>query len=204
MFNSIDNAIKELIAGKFILVCDDESREDEADLIMAAEMVTTEHVNFMINQGRGLICVPMAASVAKKLNLPLMVTEHVGTFETAFTVSVDVIKGTRTGISSNDRAATIKALSHSEARPEDFARPGHIFPLIAWEEGVLVRAGHTEASVDLMKLAGLSPVAVLCETISSEGVPLKGDALRVFSTTFNIPIISITDLIEYRKKRNVS
>ena len=199
MFNSIDNAVKELLAGKFILVCDDESREDEADLIMAAEFVTTEHVNFMINQGKGLICVPMAASVAEKLNLSLMVTEHVGSFQTAFTVSVDVIKGTRTGISSHDRALTIRALSHPESRPSDFARPGHIFPLIAWEEGVLIRAGHTEASVDLMKLAGLNPVAVLCETISSEGLPLKGDSLKSFSELFNIPIISITELIEYRK-----
>lgn len=202
MFQSIVDAINELKNGKFILVCDSESREDEADLIMAAEFVETSHVNFMINNGRGLICVPMAKEVAERLDLPLMVREHAGTFETAFTVSVDYIKGTHTGISSKDRALTIRALSDKKSLKTDFARPGHIFPLIAWEEGVLVRAGHTEASVDLMKLAGLSPVAVLCETLSAEGTPLKGAPLLEFAKNFNIPIISITDLIEYRKKHS--
>ncbi|MBY0412602.1 MAG: 3,4-dihydroxy-2-butanone-4-phosphate synthase, partial [Bdellovibrionales bacterium] len=191
MSDSISKALHELSQGRFVLVCDSESREDEADLIMAAEFVTTTHVNFMINNGRGLICVPLAESVAKKLNLPLMVREHAGTFETAFTVSVDVKKGTHTGISSPDRAATIRALSDSKSSTEDFARPGHVFPLIAWEEGVLVRPGHTEASVDLMKLAGLSPVAVLCETLDEFGLALKGQPLRDFALKFNIPLISI-------------
>ena len=192
MSASIQFVISELRAGRFVLVCDDESREDEADLIMAAELVTKEHVNFMINHGRGLICTPMSSAVAKKLELPLMIKEHEGSFETAFTVSADVIHGTHTGISSNDRALTINALSNPRANPSDFTRPGHIFPLIAWEEGVLVRPGHTEASVDLMKLAGLNPV-------SSDGVPLKGEELKAFAKSFNIPIISIVELIDYRR-----
>lgn len=197
---SIDKALHELKSGRFILVCDSESREDEADLIMAAEFATTSHVNFMINHGRGLICVPLSQSIAKKLDLPLMVREHTGTYETAFTVSVDVKKGTHTGISSADRALTIRALSDSKSTSFDFARPGHVFPLIAWEEGVLVRPGHTEASVDLMKLAGLSPVAVLCETLDENGNALKGQPLRDFAAKFNIPILSIEDLIAFRKE----
>ena len=204
MLHSIEKALFDLKAGRFILVCDDESREDEADLVMASEFVTREHVNFMINHGRGLICVPLSVETAKRLNLPLMVQEHAGTYETAFTVSVDVKKGTHTGISSNDRALTIRALGDSLSSAQDFVRPGHVFPLIAWEEGVLVRAGHTEAAVDLMKLAGLNPVAVLCETLSNDGVPLKGKLLKEFALHFNIPIISITDLIEYRRKISLS
>jgi 3,4-dihydroxy 2-butanone 4-phosphate synthase/GTP cyclohydrolase II len=202
--HTIEQAISELKAGKFILVCDDQSREDEADLIMAAQFVTKEHVNFMINNGRGLICVPLSNATAKRLELPLMVHEHVGTYETAFTVSVDVKKGTYTGISSHDRALTISALGSLESVASDFVRPGHVFPLIAWEEGVLVRPGHTEASVDLMKLAGLNPVAVLCETLSSDGIPLKGALLEEFARTFSIPIISIVDLIAYRRERTIS
>jgi 3,4-dihydroxy 2-butanone 4-phosphate synthase/GTP cyclohydrolase II len=204
VFESIEKAIEELKAGRFILVCDDESREDEADLIMAAQFVTKEHVNFMINNGRGLICVPLSLEIAQRLKLPLMIADHVGTLETAFTVSVDVKKGTHTGISSQDRALTINALGDLKSVPEDFTRPGHVFPLIAWDEGVLVRAGHTEASVDLMKLAGLNPVAVLCETLSEEGVPLKGSPLSDFANKFNIPLVSITELIEYRRSRSIS
>lgn len=204
MSHTIEQAISELKAGKFILVCDDQSREDEADLIMAAQFVTKDHVNFMINNGRGLICVPLSNATAKRLNLPLMVHEHVGTYETAFTVSVDVKAGTHTGISSNDRALTISALGNSESVASDFVRPGHVFPLIAWDEGVLVRPGHTEASVDLMKIAGLNHVAVLCETLNSDGVPLKGAELEEFAAMFNIPIISIVDLIEYRRERSIS
>lgn len=201
MSAQIEKALHELKNGRFILVCDSESREDEADLIMAAEFVETSHVNFMINNGRGLICVPLSREVAKKLDLPLMVREHTGTYETAFTVSVDVKKGTHTGISSPDRALTIRALSDPKSGPFDFARPGHVFPLIAWEEGVLVRPGHTEASVDLMKLAGLNPVAVLCETLDQNGIALKGQPLRDFAAQFSIPIISIEDLIAFRKSK---
>ena len=203
MSHEIEQAIIELNAGKFILVCDDQSREDEADLIMAAQFVTKEHVNFMINNGRGLICVPLSKATAKRLELPLMVHEHIGSYETAFTVSVDVKKGTHTGISSSDRALTISALGSLEAQASDFVRPGHVFPLIAWDEGVLVRPGHTEASVDLMKLAGLNPVAVLCETLSREGSALKGQELIDFAKQFNITIISIVDLIKFRQERQI-
>lgn len=204
MSAGIQLALSEIKAGRFVLVCDDESREDEADLIMAAELVTKDHVNFMINNGRGLICTPMSKKRAESLALPLMIQEHVGTFETAFTVSVDVINGTKTGISSHDRALTINALANPQSNPGDFVRPGHIFPLIAWEEGVLIRPGHTEASVDLMNLAGLNPVAVLCETLSEEGVPLKGGELREFAKKFNIPIISIVELIEFKRSFLIS
>lgn len=201
---AIEAALTELKSGRFILVCDDETREDEADLIMAAQFVTTENVNFMINNGRGLICVPLSNSTAKKLNLPLMVQDHAGTYETAFTVSVDAKNGTSTGISSHDRAVTIRALGSIDSTPGDFVRPGHIFPLIAWEEGVLVRAGHTEAAVDFMKLAGLNPVAVLCETLSADGIPLKGELLKEFATHFKIPIVSIRELVEYRRSKSIS
>jgi 3,4-dihydroxy 2-butanone 4-phosphate synthase/GTP cyclohydrolase II len=133
-----------------------------------------------------------------------MVSEHAGTFETAFTVSLDYKHGTGTGISSHDRALTIKSLSDSQRKASDYARPGHIFPLIAWDEGVLVRPGHTEAAIDFMKLAGLRPAAVLCETLSSDGIPLKGDLLTAFSKHWNIPIVSITDLISYQKSILIS
>ncbi len=204
MSTAIEAALTELKNGRFILVCDDETREDEADLIMAAQFVTTENVNFMINNGRGLICVPLSNKTAKKLNLPLMVQDHAGTYETAFTVSVDAKNDTTTGISSHDRAVTIRALGNDKSTPEDFVRPGHIFPLIAWEEGVLVRAGHTEAAVDFMKLAGLSPVAVLCETLSADGVPLKGELLKEFANHFKISIVSIRELVEYRRSKSIS
>lgn len=201
---SVKKALEELQLGNFVLVCDDEKREDEADLIMAAQFVTKEHVNFMINNGRGLICTPIGSDVAKRLKLPLMITEHLGSFETAFTVSVDYIHGTHTGISSEDRAITIRALSDEKSTPSDFARPGHVFPLIAWEAGVLVRAGHTEAAIDLMKLAHLKHAAVLCETLSAEGVPLKGESLVTFAKKWGLHIVSITDLIEYKKAELIS
>jgi 3,4-dihydroxy 2-butanone 4-phosphate synthase/GTP cyclohydrolase II len=158
----------------------------------------------MINNGRGLICVPLSGAIAKKLELPLMVQDHQGTYETAFTISVDFKKGTHTGISSQDRALTISSLGKSGSVASDFVRPGHIFPLIAWDEGVLVRAGHTEAAVDFMKLAGLNPVAVLCETISAAGIPLKGNLLKEFAIHFNISIVSIIDLIEFRRSKSIS
>lgn len=201
---TVKKAIEQLRNKGFILVCDDETREDEADLIMAAEFVGAEQVNFMINNGRGLICAPISREIAKRLELSLMVSEHKGSFETAFTVSLDYKHGTGTGISSHDRALTIKSLSDSGTRPSDYAKPGHIFPLIAWEEGVLVRPGHTEAAIDFMKLAGLVHAAVLCETLSSDGIPLKGDLLSAFSKHWDIPIVSITELISYKKSILIS
>lgn len=199
MSKQLDEAIRALQEGSFILVCDAETREDEADLIMPAEFVDSSHVNFMINEGRGLICVPMSAARARRLNLPLMVKENEGSLETAFTISVDAILGTRSGISSRDRAQTIKLLSDDMATRADFAAPGHVFPLIAHPEGLKKRAGHTEASVYLMEQAGLKDVAVLCETLSAEGEPLKGDDLIAFSKKWSIPIISIEEIIENLK-----
>lgn len=196
---TIEKALEDIKAGKFVLVCDDKERENEADLIMSAEFVDVSHVNFMINHGKGLICAPMSKARAQELELPLMVKEHEGTMETAFTLSVDAKEGTHTGISSHDRAITLKALSDKTKVASDFARPGHIFPLIAWEGGVLKRNGHTEAAVDLMELSGLSPVAVICETLDEEGNPLKGETLEKYAQKHGIKIISILDLIAYKK-----
>jgi len=196
---SLLQAIDDLKSGKFILVSDDSDRENEADLVMAAQFVTIKHINFMINFGKGLICTPLSSEVAKKLNLPLMIREHEGTLETAFTVSVDASEGTHTGISSQDRALTITKLSDECARPEDFSRPGHIFPLIANDGGVLKRPGHTEATLELLKLAQLKPVGVLCETLNRDGNPIKGDELLTFSKDHDLQIVSIAQLIDYLK-----
>lgn len=199
MSSKVLEALEDLKLGRFILVCDDETRENEADLIMAAEFVTKEHVNFMINHGRGLICTPMSKNIALQLDLPLMIKEHLGTLETAFTVSVDVIQGTHTGISSKDRALTIKKLSDHTSLPSDFARPGHVFPLIANSEGVLKRPGHTEATIDLLNLAKLRPVGVLCETLNESGEPLKGQELLDYAKKHNLILLSIVELIDYLK-----
>lgn len=199
MSSKVLEALEDLKSGRFILVCDEETRENEADLIMAAEFVTKEHVNFMINHGRGLICTPMSNTKAIQLDLPLMIKEHIGTLETAFTVSVDAIDGTHTGISSKDRAFTIKKLSDPSSLPSDFARPGHIFPLIANPGGVFIRPGHTEATVDLLNLAKLSPVGVLCETLNESGDPLKGQELFEFAKKHGFILLSIVELLDYLK-----
>lgn len=200
MNETLKKAVTALQAGKFVLVCDAKDREDEADLITAAQFVDSSHVNFMINHGRGLICVPLTKQKAKELNLDLMVKKNEGTMEVAFTVSVDAKVGTHTGISSKDRARTISLLSESSSRESDFVTPGHVFPLIAHPGGVLSRPGHTEAAVELVTLAGLNPIAVLCETLNAEGEPLKGDSLVSFALSWNIPIISIEELIEFKKQ----
>lgn len=198
MNDSLKKALSELQAGRFVLVCDDKDREDEADLIMAAQFVDSSHVNFMINNGRGLICTPLTKEKAAHLKLPLMIKENEGTNETAFTISIDAKIGTHTGISSKDRARTISLLSTETASSMDFVSPGHVFPLIAQDGGVLVRAGHTEASIELLKMAGLKEVAVLCETLSCEGEPLKGESLTAFAKEWKIPLISIKEIINYR------
>ena len=193
----IADILKDLKNGHLVLVTDDHDREDEADLLMAAEFITTEKINFFLNHARGLITNPISSEVAKKLELPLMVLENAGTMQTAFTVSIDAIEGTHTGISSRDRALTIKKLSDPKAEAQDFERPGHVFPLIAQDGGVKVRAGHTEAAIDLMKLAGLNQVAVLCETLNAEGEALKGEELLYFARKFKIKLISIAELKTY-------
>ncbi|MBP9680832.1 MAG: 3,4-dihydroxy-2-butanone-4-phosphate synthase [Bacteriovorax sp.] len=193
----IADIIKDLKAGHLILVTDHQDREDEADLLMAAEFITTEKINFFLNHARGLITVPISSAVAQRLDLPLMVKSNEGTLQTAFTISVDAVSGTSSGISSADRALTIKKLSDPSALAQDFERPGHIFPLIAQDRGVFVRAGHTEAAIDLMKLADLFPVAVLCETLNAFGEALRGEELSEFAQTFKIKMISIDEIKDH-------
>ncbi len=193
----IEDVLKDLKAGNLVLVTDDYDRENEADLLMAAEFITVEKINFFFNHARGLITIPISSTISKKLNLPLMVTENAGSMKTAFTVSIDAVAGTHSGISSGDRATTIKKLSDPKATASDFERPGHVFPLIAHEQGVLGRKGHTEAAIDLMKLAGLNQVAVLCETLNSEGNTLSGEELLAFAKTHKIRIISIEEIKTY-------
>lgn len=197
--DSIEAAIEALRAGRMVIVVDDEDRENEGDLVMAAQFVTPEAVNFMAREARGLICVPLTEERARALHLPPMVAENTAPHHTAFTVSVDYIgEGPVTGISAQDRARTIRALADPAAKPEDFARPGHIFPLIARPEGVLRRAGHTEAAVDLMRLAGLTPVAVIVEIMNEDGSMARLPELRKLADHWGFPLITIKDLIAYR------
>ncbi|MCS7297581.1 MAG: bifunctional 3,4-dihydroxy-2-butanone-4-phosphate synthase/GTP cyclohydrolase II [Bacteroidia bacterium] len=197
--DSIEAAIEALRAGRMVIVVDDEDRENEGDLVMAAEFVSPEAINFMTKEARGLICAPITAERARELHLPLMVMDNTAPHHTAFTVSVDYIKeGKVTGISAHDRARTIRALADPQARPEDFARPGHIFPLVARPEGVLRRAGHTEAAIDLMRLAGLTPVAVIVEIMNEDGTMARLPQLRQLADKWKIPLVTIRDLIAYR------
>ncbi len=198
-FAKIEDAIEDIKNGKMVIVVDDEDRENEGDFIMAAEHVTPEAINFMAKHGRGLICVAMTPERLEELRLPLMADQ--GLHGTAFTVSVDYIHGTTTGISAYDRAKTIKALIDPKSKPEDFARPGHIFPLRARKGGVLRRAGHTEAAVDLARLAGLYPAGVLCEIMDEDGTMARVPRLMEIAKQFGMKIITIKDLIEYRRRR---
>ncbi len=184
-----------------VIVVDDENRENEGDFICAAELVTPEIINFMAKYGRGLICLPIIGKRLDELNIPSMVTENTARLRTSFTVSVDAVKGTTTGISAHDRWVTIKTIIDPRTRPEDLARPGHIFPLRAQEGGVLRRAGHTEAAVDLALLAGLYPAGVLCEIMDSDGTMARLPRLKKIAKRFNLKLITIKNLIEYRRKK---
>ena len=199
-FDTIETAIKAIKDGEMIIVLDDEDRENEGDLVMAAELITREAVNFMAKEGRGLVCVPVDSDIADRLDFGPMVVENREFNKCNFTVSVDYKKGTTTGISASDRAKTIKAISDFHSTSADFVRPGHLFPLRARSGGVLVRAGHTEASVDLMKLAALSPAAVICEIAGEDGEMLRRDGLLKFADIHDLKIITIKDLIEYRRR----
>ncbi|XP_059432126.1 bifunctional riboflavin biosynthesis protein RIBA 1, chloroplastic-like [Corylus avellana] len=201
-FSSIPEAVEDIRKGKMVIVVDDEDRENEGDLIMAASKVTPEAMAFIVKHGTGIVCVSMKGDDLERLQLPLMVTQNEEKLCTAFTVSVDAKHGTTTGVSARDRAATILALASRHSKPEDFNRPGHIFPLKYREGGVLKRAGHTEASVDLAVLAGLEPVAVLCEIVDDDGSMARLPKLRQFAEAENLKIISTTDLIRYRRKRD--
>jgi 3,4-dihydroxy 2-butanone 4-phosphate synthase/GTP cyclohydrolase II len=196
--NSVDEILSELRAGRMVVIMDDEDRENEGDLIMAAEAVTPEAVAFMIRYTSGIICVPMEEEGLLRMDLPQMVQTNSESHRTAFTVSVDVKAGISTGVSSADRAATIRALADDNTTGADFARPGHIFPLRSRKGGVLVRAGHTEASVDLCRLAGMKPVGVLCEVMNDDGTMARRPQLEVFAKRHNLKIGTISDLIRHR------
>lgn len=195
----IENALSALRRGDFIVVTDDENRENEGDLIIAAEKVTSEKIAFMVNETSGLLCVGITDERCKELDLPLMVEKNSESFSTAFTVSVDYKHNTTTGISASDRALTIQALASKEVVPSDFNRPGHVFPLKAKQGGVLVRPGHTEASVDLTRLAGLYPAGALCEIVKRDGSMFRPNELSAWAQQHGLVIVSIADLIEYRK-----
>lgn len=202
VFATIPQALEEFRRGRMVIVVDDEDRENEGDLVMAAEAVTPEAVNFMTRFGRGLLCVPMTADRLSHLNLPLMVDENTSRLGTMFTVSVDARDGTTTGISAFDRAVTIKALADPRSAAEEFARPGHVFPLQAMDGGVLRRAGHTEATVDLARLSGFAPVGVLCEILADDGSMARLPRLEVFAGEHGLKMVSIADLISYRLRRD--
>ncbi len=198
--NTIKEAIEEIKAGKMVIVVDDEGRENEGDLIMAAEKVTPEAVNFIVKNARGLLCVAITEKRAAELEIPLMVTKNTEYMGTAFGITVDH-KSVTTGISAKERAETIKALADPDSCPEDFLRPGHISPLIARRGGVLVRAGHTEASVDLAGLAGLEPAGLICEIMNDDGTMARRSDLEIFAANHGLKMISVADLIAYRSSQ---
>lgn len=199
-FDSIERAISDIRDGRMIVVVDDELRENEGDLIMAASKIEAKDVNFMARYGCGLICAPISADIAKRLALPLMVEENTDRMCTNFTVSVDYKHGTTTGISMSDRAKTMNALADSLSVKDDFLKPGHVFPLIADDGGVLKRKGHTEATIDIVKLAGLPAAGVLCEIIKEDGEMARYKDLIEFSDKYQLSIISINELSEYLQK----
>jgi len=197
---SVEQAIKNVKAGKLIIIVDDEDRENEGDLMVAAEKVTPEIINFMTKHGRGLICMPLKEKRLTELEIPLMVRDNTAPFQTAFTVSIDAKKGVTTGISAYDRAKTVLTAIDSKTRPTDLTRPGHIFPLQAQEGGVLERAGQTEATLDITRLAGLRPAGVICEVMNEDGTMARMPQLEEFSRVHDIPILTIADLIKYRMR----
>ncbi len=200
MFNTIEAAIKDLMEGKVVIACDDEDRENEGDFIALAEKSTPEVINFMIKHGRGLVCTPLTEELAQKFDLVPMVNHNTDSHRTAFTVSIDH-KNTTTGISAFERSATIMELLNPASKATDFKRPGHVFPLIAKDGGVLRRAGHTEAAIDLARLCGSEPVAVICEIINEDGTMSRVPDLRKLADEFDLKMITIKDLIEYRNRR---
>lgn len=199
-FNTIPELIEDIRHGKIVILVDDEDRENEGDLILAADHVNAEHINFMICEARGLVCLSLTAAQVEKLHLPLMVGEesNLSPNKTAFTVSIEASTGISTGISAADRAHTVRVASNPNAKPTDVHRPGHIFPIRAQAGGVLKRAGHTEGSVDLARLAGLNPAAVICEVINPDGTMARVKDLMVFAKKFGLKIGTIVDLIQYR------
>jgi 3,4-dihydroxy 2-butanone 4-phosphate synthase/GTP cyclohydrolase II len=200
-FNTIEEAMKDVRAGRMVIVVDDEDRENEGDLTMAAETITPEAINFMAKHGRGLICLSLTGERLDELKIPLMVAENTSPYETAFCVSVEARRGVTTGISAHDRATTIKAILDPKTRPEDLTRPGHVFPLRAKEGGVLARAGQTEAAIDLARLAGLCPAGVICEIMNEDGTMARVPQLMEFAARHGLKIVTVKDLIEFRMRR---
>ena len=201
--NSIEEAISEIKSGKLIIVVDDENRENEGDFICAAELASPDIINFMAKNGRGLICVPLTEKRSKKLNLNPMVSQNTDPMDTAFTISVDLKgSGITSGISASDRSKTIRAIVNSKTKSTDLARPGHVFPLIAKEGGVLRRTGHTEAAIDFSRLAGFKPAGVICEIMKEDGSMARVDDLFKIAKKFNLKIVSIEDLVAYRMKHD--
>ena len=199
-FNTIPEAIQDIKNGKMVIVVDDEDRENEGDFLMAAEMVSTEAINFMVTHGRGLVCAPINKSRAEKLKLTHMVTDGADPDEANFTISIDHKRLTTTGISAADRANTIREIANDDAKPVDFRRPGHVFPLLAVDGGVLRRAGHTEAAIDLAKLAGLKPVGIICEIMNEDGEMARVPDLAKIARKYDMKFITIKDLIAYRNE----
>lgn len=200
-FSTIEEAIDDFRQGKMVIVVDDEDRENEGDFITPAELITPEKVNFMLREGRGVLCAPITIQHAKELELPHQVEDNTSVLGTPFTVTVDKLEGCTTGVSAHDRAATIKWLANPDARPADFGRPGHINPLYAQEGGVLRRSGHTEAAIDLARLAGLRPAAALIEILNEDGTMARLPQLEEKAKQFNLRLIQIKDLIAYRLQR---
>ena len=199
--STIDEALEDFREGKFVIVVDDEDRENEGDFITAAEMITPEKVNFMLQNGRGVLCAPITITRARELELDHQVQENTSMLGTPFTVTVDLLEGCTTGVSTHDRAATIRALADPGRKPTDFGRPGHINPLYAQDKGVLRRAGHTEAAIDLARLSGLQPAAALIEILNEDGTMARMPQLQEVAAKFGLKIITIKDLIAYRMKQ---
>jgi len=199
-FHTIEEAIEDMAAGKMVILVDDEDRENEGDLCMAAEKVTPEAINFMAKYGRGLICLSLTQEKIEALKLPMMTDDNTSSFGTAFTVSIEAKKGVTTGISAADRAVTILTAINPETRPDDLAKPGHVFPLRARRGGVLQRAGQTEGSVDLARLAGMNPAGVICEIMNDDGTMSRVPELLEFSARHNIKIVTVKDLIRFRMR----
>ena len=195
----IEDAIEAISRGEMVIVVDDEDRENEGDIIAASDSITPQQIAFMMNHARGLVCVAMPGERLDALDIPLMVSRNTESLKTAFTVSVDYIPGTTTGISAADRAKTVRALVSEDSRPEDFARPGHIFPLRANPEGVLGRTGHTEAAVDLCRLAGKFPSGTICEVANDDGTMARLPQLEVFAERHGLLVVTIKDLVSYLK-----
>ena len=195
----VEIAIEDIKNGKMVIIVDDEDRENEGDLAMAAELVTPDAINFMSVEGRGLICTPLTEQRLNSLKLPMMVKDNTARHETAFTVSVDVLDGASTGISAHDRSATIRALVSDKTKPEDLARPGHVFPLQYMDGGVLVRAGQTEAIIDLAKMANMKPAGIICEIIDSDGSMARLPKLKEFAEKHKLNLVSVADIIAYRR-----